>query len=86
MKTISQAFKTQTTRPLDNLNAVSIAELAQFTQVRLDANQTPVSSAYDDLRQEWKFEIDESSPLYFVDWREACAVFADGSTLTFSTR
>lgn len=82
---INQVFKCKTVRPADNADVVSIAELAKFIEFS-KTNYTLVSSAYDEIRTEYRFEIDEDSPKYFVDWKTATAVFKDGSTLTFSER
>lgn len=82
MPKISEAFKVQTTRPLDNLNAVSIAELAQFTAFTSD-NQFPVADAENALRKEWAFEVDANHSLNHLDFKKAVLWFLDGSTLTF---
>lgn len=53
---ISDVFKVTTTRPLNALNVVGIAELAQFTD--FTPHNFPFSAAWQALRNEWKFEYD----------------------------
>ena len=82
---IADTFKVVTTRPLDALNSVSIAELAQFTLVPT-GGVFPVADADITVRKEWRFEVDEGHGLERLTFKDACIVFKDGSTLTFKTK
>lgn len=72
--------KFTTTRPLDALNKVGIAELAVFTPLG-DADTAQEVDAI--LRREWSWEIDQDHGLEYLDWRDGRIVFKDGSTITF---
>lgn len=82
---IADTFKVVTTRPLDALNSVSIAELAQFTLVPT-GGVFPVADADITVRKEWRWEVDEGHGLERLTFKDACIVFKDGSTLTFKTK
>ena len=82
---IADTFKVVTTRPLDALNSVGIAELAQFTFVPT-GGVFPVADADITVRKEWRFEVDEGHGLERLTFKDACIVFKDGSTLTFKTK
>ena len=82
---IADTFKVVTTRPLDALNSVSIAELAQFTLVPT-GGVFPVADADITVRKEWRWEGDEGHGLERLTFKDACIVFKDGSTLTFKTK
>jgi hypothetical protein len=82
---IADTFKVVTTRPLNALNSVSIAELAQFTLVPT-GGVFPVADADITVRKEWRWEVDEGHGLERLTFKDACIVFKDGSTLTFKTK
>lgn len=82
---IASTFKVQTTRPLNALNSVSIAELAQFTNFDTDG-RFPVADAENTLRREWAFEIETLHDLNHLDAKKAVLWFKDGSTLTFTRK
>lgn len=82
---ISETFKCKTTRPLNALDVVGIAELAQFTSFEKGTFPTLVSAAMDELYREWKFEV-EDSDLNFTDWNKGRLMFRDGSSLMITER
>ena len=82
---ISEAFKVTTTRPLNALNVVGIAELAQFTDFSA-GGVFPVADADITIRNEWRFEVDDGHGLERLTFKDACVVFKDGSSLTFSVK
>ena len=82
---ISEAFKVTTTRPLNALNVVGIAELAQFTDFPA-GGVFPVADADITIRNEWRFEVDEGHGLEYLTFKDARVVFKDGSSLTFSVK
>lgn len=82
---IADTFKVVTTRPLNALNSVGIAELAQFT-VFPTGGVFPVADADITVRNEWRWEVDEGHGLERLTFQDACIVFKDGSTLTFKTK
>lgn len=82
---IADTFKVVTTRPLDALNSVGIAELAQYT-VFPTGGVFPVADADITIRNEWRWEVDEGHGLERLTFQDACIVFKDGSTLTFKTK
>ena len=82
---ICEAFKVTTTRPLNALNVVSIAELAQFTDFPA-GGVFPVADADITIRNEWRFEVDDGHGLERLTFKDACVVFKDGSSLTFSVK
>lgn len=75
---IFDAFKVTTTRPMWDINSVSIAELAQFTDFQL--HDLPFSAAWQALVSDWKFEYichdDEYQTMSSLKM-----FFKDGSTL-----
>lgn len=81
---ISNAFKVTTTRPLDALDKVGIAELAQFTNVDL-SGKYKVADAFNTIQDEWSFEV-LPSDLEFLDLHGARVLFKDGSSLTFKVK
>ena len=82
---IADEFRVVTTRPLNALNSVGIAELAQFTFVPI-GGVFPVADADITVRKEWRWEVDEGHGLERLTFKDACIVFKDGSTLTFKTK
>lgn len=78
---ISEAFSVVTTRPLDALNMVGIAELVQFTEFDPTAFITKAAAADHAIRKEWKWEL-EDSELNFLAWQRLMLVFKDGSTIS----
>ena len=82
---IADTFKVVTTRPLDALDKVGIAELAQYT-VFPTGGVFPVADADITIRNEWRWEVDEGHGLERLTFQDACIVFKDGSTLTFKTK
>jgi hypothetical protein len=81
----SAIFKITTTRPLNALNQVSIAELAQFTEFEPAGFITAAQAADTALRSEWRFEY-EPSDLEYLDFDGLCIFFKDGSSLTLVSR
>lgn len=59
---IADVFKVTTSRPLDALDKVGIAELAQFTHFTL--HNMPFSAAWQALIADWAFEYDPSDNEY----------------------
>jgi hypothetical protein len=82
---IADAFKVTTTRPLDALNVVSIAELAQFTEFEVN-DKFPVAYADEAIRTEWRPELDYMHDMNHLDFKDARVVFVDGSTLSFRVK
>jgi hypothetical protein len=83
MTKIADTFNVKTTRPLNALNSVSIAELAQFTRFETDG-RFPVADAESTLRREWAYEVDAMHDLNHLDMKKAVLWFKDGSTLTIT--
>lgn len=82
---IAEEFKVVTTRPLNALDKVGIAELAQYTVVPT-GGVFPVADADITIRNEWWWEVDEGHGLERLTFEDACIVFKDGSTLTFKAK
>lgn len=83
MTTISDHFKKiKTTRPDNDQESTSIAELAQFTEFDETA-QYPFANAYDNLLADWKFEARPDDRRSYLDFKVAQMLFADDSTLYF---
>ena len=82
---ISEAFNVATTRPLNALNVVSIAELAQFTPTEI-CGKYPIAVAEDTIRKEWNFEVEHYHDLNYLDFNKAVVWFKDGSSLTFKKK
>lgn len=80
---VSEFFKVITTRPLNALNKISIAELAQYSDIGGIKSNNPIADAEAILRKEWIFEIDADHKLNHLDGNSARLVFKDGSTLSF---
>lgn len=80
---ISEVFKVVTTRPLDALNVVGIAELAQFTN--FVPHDFPFSAAWQALANEWKFEYDMRDDEYQT-MNGLQMFFKDGSSLTLKRK
>lgn len=80
---ISDLFEVKTYRPLHAQDVVGIAELAQHVEVKTGA-MYPMAQAYDQIRKDFSFEIDEHNHLYYVDWKDFRAEFKDGSSLIVS--
>ncbi len=77
------SVKFETTRPLDALDKVGIADLAIYTPM----GQADTAQAVDQvLRAEWQWEIDHGHGLEFLDWRKGRIVFKDGSMITFKAK
>lgn len=85
MVKICEAFKVVTSRPLDALDKVGIAELVQFTY--FDPKEAPTIAASADraIRKEWTWEI-EDSDINSLDWHSLCIKFKDGSTINLKAR
>ena len=83
---ISQYFDVTNTRPLDALDKVGIAELAQFLTFDPSDSVTPVAAAFDALIKEYKWERDVENWAEFLDWKNARMGFKDGSTLAFKIK
>ena len=77
---ISEAFKVEITRPLDAINSVSIAELAQFTNFDPTSSITKAAAAFDTLQGEWSFEY-LPHDLEYLDFKGMRMFFKDGSSL-----
>lgn len=78
---VCEAFKSVVTvRPLDALNSVSIAELAQFTLFDPASSLTKAAAAFDTLQGEWSWEY-MPHDLEFLDWKGLRIYFKDGSSL-----
>ena len=75
---ISEAFKVSTTRPLNALNVVSIAELAQYTPTEI-CDKYPVAVAENTIRKEWNFEVEHYHDLNYLDFNKAVVWAADTS-------
>jgi len=80
---ISEVFKVTTTRPLDALNVVGIAELAQFTHFVPHA--MPFSSAWQALAYDWSFEYDMRDDEYQT-LSGLKMFFKDGSSITLERK
>jgi hypothetical protein len=83
---ISEAFKVTTTRPLDALDKVGIAELAQFTVFDPTSSITKVAAAFDTVYGEWSYEVDHFHDLNHLDFDKAVVWFKDGSSITFKSK
>lgn len=83
---IAEYFNVTTTRPLNALDKVGIAELAQFLPFDPSSNVTPVAAAFDELVKEYKWERDAEHGLEYLDWKDARMVFKDNSTLTYKVK
>ena len=83
---ISQYFDVTTVRPLNALDKVGIAELAQFLTFEPSSSVTPVAAAFDELVKEYKLERDAEHGLEYLDWKHARMVFKDGSTLSYKVK
>ena len=84
--TIATELKTKISRPLDNMDVVSIAELAIFTPYKKSTGlgATPIADADEAIRREMKWEVRDHATLTHLDFDSARIVFADGSTLQIS--
>ncbi len=80
---LSEVFKVSTTRPLNALDKVSIAELAQFTHFTL--HDFPFSAAWSALMNEWKFEYDMRDD-EFQTMSGLKMFFKDGSSLALARK
>jgi hypothetical protein len=80
---ISEVFKVITTRPLDALDKVGIAELAQFTTFTL--HNFPFSAAWQALVNEWKFEYNPRDDEYQT-MNGLMMFFKDGSSITLKQK
>lgn len=87
MKKIADMYNIKTSRPIEALDKVSIAELAQYTEFD-EIAKYPLAEAYSSLMAQWPFEIDKTSETaYFLshlDFTSARVFFNDGSCLMFS--
>jgi hypothetical protein len=83
---INEAFKVVTTRPLNALNKVSIADVAQFTVFDPTSSVTKVAAAFDTIYGEWSYEVDHFHDLNHLDFNKAVVWFNDGSSLTFKQK
>lgn len=82
---IADQFAVVTTRPLNALHKVGIAELAQFTHFPAD-RVFAIANAELAVRKEWSWEIDADHDLNHLTINDARVVFKDGSTLSFKTK
>ena len=82
---ISEVFDVTTARPLHSLDIVGIAELAQFTPIKV-CDKYPVAVAEDTIREEWSLEVDHYHELNYLDFNKATIWFIDGSSLTFAKK
>ena len=80
---LSEVFKVSTTRPLNALDKVGIAELAQFTHFQL--HDFPFSGAWEALMNEWKFEYDMRDD-EFQTMSGLKMFFKDGSSLALARK
>ncbi len=80
---LSEVFKISTTRPLNALDKVGIAELAQFTHFTL--HDFPLFAAWSALMNEWKFEYDMRDD-EFQTMSGLKMFFKDGSSLTLARK
>lgn len=78
-------FNVTTTRPLNALNVVGIAELAQFTDVGYNT-RLPCMEAEQDIRKEWSWEVDKEHEMNELSFNWARIVFKDGSMLKFEVK
>jgi hypothetical protein len=78
-------FRATTSRPLSNLNVVSIAELAKFTAFDPKSGITVAQAADAAIRKEWKLEI-LMHDLEYLDWEGLRVFFTDGSSLTLEQK
>lgn len=83
---ISEYFNVTTTRPLNALDKVGVAELAQFLPFDPSSSVTPVAAAFDELVKEYKWERDAAHGLEYLNWKDARMVFKDNSTLTYKVK
>jgi hypothetical protein len=82
---IADEFAVVTTRPLNALHKVGIAELAQFTHFPAD-RVFAIANAELAVRKEWNWEIDADHDLNQLTLKNARVVFRDGSTLSFAAK
>jgi hypothetical protein len=82
---ICEAFKVTTSRPLDALDKVGIAELVQFTYFDPKEAPTVAASADRAIRKEWVWEV-EDSELNFLDFKGLRIKFKDGSGIDLNAR
>jgi hypothetical protein len=75
---ISEAFKVTTTRPLNALDKVGIAELVQYTNFDPKEAITKAVSADRAIRKEWSWEIKDTD-LNRLDFKGLQIGFKDGS-------
>lgn len=80
---IADLFEVKTYRPRHAQDVVSTAELAQYVETETGA-MYPMARAYDRIREDFSFEIDEDNHLYYVDFKDFRAEFKDGSYLIAS--
>jgi len=83
MTKISEVFKVITTRPLNALDKVGIAELAQFTPFNL--HDFPFSAAWQALVNEWNFEYNPRDDKYQT-MNGLMMFFKDGSSLVLKRK
>lgn len=80
---MSEVFKVSTTRPLNALDKVGIAELAQFTHFAL--HDFPLSAAWQALIDEWRFEY-QARDDEFQTMSGLLMFFKDGSSLQLKVK
>jgi hypothetical protein len=78
---IVEVFKVTTTRPLNALNVVGIAELAQFTDFDPTSSVTKAAAAFHTLQYLWSWEY-LNHDLEYLDFNGLRMFFKDGSSLT----
>lgn len=83
--TVKNTLKVETSRPLNALDKVGIAELAQFTRFDPNSHITVCAAADEAIRKAFDWELADS-PLDFLDYGKARIVFKDGSVISFSAK
>lgn len=78
METISSIFNVSVQRPLKALDVVSIADLAQHTEIMTDG----IYDADDTIRQEWRHGVDSHHDMNYLTNKSFRIRFLDGSYLT----
>jgi hypothetical protein len=77
---ICEAFLVEYSRPLNALDKVSIAELAQFTVFDPSSSITKAAAAFDTLQGEWSWEYLQHD-LEYLDFKGLRMFFKDGSSI-----
>lgn len=77
---ICEAFSVEYSRPLDAIDKVAIAELAQFTVFDPSSSITKAAAAFDALQCEWSWEYLQHD-LEYLDFKGLRMFFKDGSSI-----